>query len=195
MDKHLLGGNSVNMDAILRQNDDAKNLSSVLFDLLGVKTIPEVVVQYDYPTAYNVNRNIIVIKAPFSLCDFNSIFALAHECFHCFDFGSKQEKETYSANDRKIIELYCDEYAYKYDFEKEATVFACIFVNYFFREIIEYNIGEKIPTISLAAKNKYPELADHERKMISIYIDKKNYYIEIISKFKNELFGMLRVFC
>ena len=91
------------MDAVLRQINDAKNLSSVLFNILGVKNIPDVIVQYNYPTAYNVSTNIIVIKAPFSLCDFNSVFGLAHECFHCFDFGSKQEKETYSADDRKII--------------------------------------------------------------------------------------------
>ena len=175
------------MDALLEQIEDARNLANIIFDILHVDNKPEIFVQYNYPTAYNVDTNIIVIKAPFSLCNFNSLLGLAHECFHCFDFNKRSKKETYSSSDRKIIDTECDEYAYVYDFEKEATAFACIFAHYFIKEVVEYNITEVIPSISNESKIKFPQLVEHERKMVGLYFQKKSHYITLISQFKDSL--------
>jgi len=182
------------MDAVQSQREEATSLIQILVDMFSLKLIPAIIMSYDEPTAYNVDNRIIRIKMPFNLCDIESIKGIAHECYHYVEFTLKNRIESYSTEDRIIIETKCSEYAYKYSFERDASIFMCLFCNYFFKEIVGYNYEEQLPDVSLVAKSQFPELEDFEKEMIANYFERKDTYFKLFDQYKKESLSCYQTF-
>ena len=177
----------VHQEALEEQFIEACYLAKRIIGILGGKAFPNVELAYDECTAYSIERQTVRIKMPFCLTEINCIHAIAHECYHAFEFMNNPSKNHYSKEDRIIIEHKCDEYAYKYSFERDAEAFGYAFANFYIKEIVGYNFKEAIPYISQKAKEKYPELINTEKELIASYIVFRNNYLPIFQKYKNDL--------
>ena len=182
------------MNAVESQQQEVEAIARIIVDMLSVKTLPTIVLSYDEPTAFGVESNTIRIKMPFSLNNFNSIQSIAHECYHYVDFFLSNKTNTYSSEDRKIIETECDEYAYVYKFERDAAVFMLLFSNFFYKEIVGFNCKEEFPKISNYAKEKYTQLNKYEAEMILDYLEKKPVFFKLFESYKNELLSCYEMF-
>ena len=178
------------MNAFELQSVSLTLFVKTIVTMLGSTTVPSVELIYDGATAYSIEQNVIRFKAPFFYENQEHVRAIAHECYHAYEFGGKAPKMSYTEGDRQIIEQNCSEYEYKYDFEKRAEVFSCAFANFFIKEVVGYNYKELYPTISREAKNKYPELISIEATMLQEYIVLKEKYKALFQKNRDKLIEM-----
>lgn len=161
--------------------------SKTIVSMLGGNKIPVVELTYGGFFGYSIEHNLIRFKMPFNLTNINHVRAIAHECYHAYEFAGDPSKRHYSDGDREIIEKAWGEYEYKYDFERRAEVFAYAFANFYMKEVVGFNLNEAIPYISKPAKEKYPELVDIEKKMLEEYFLAKESYSALFKSHLEEL--------
>lgn len=174
-------------DAVATQDATINCFAKTIVTMLGGTKTPHVKLAYGGFTGYLIESNSIRFKMPFSLTERKNVYAIAHECYHAFDYAGSPSKNHYSDEDRKIIENECGEYEYKYEFERKAEIFAYAFANFYMREVVGFNLPEETPYISESAKEKYPELVDIEKKMLVEYILAKEEYRPLFESYLEKL--------